>query len=100
MEVQEAAEVIEDILDEDVKMIWGMTFDESYEDEIKVTIIATGFDVVDDTSYASATRAKSRKLNAADSFVTRSVKTEQPSQEQKPRSSDDLDTPAFIRRKI
>jgi cell division GTPase FtsZ len=25
-------------------MIWGMSFDESFEDEVKVTIIATGFE--------------------------------------------------------
>jgi cell division protein FtsZ len=41
VEVQEAASVIEEIIDEDVTMIWGMTFDENYEDEVKVTIIAT-----------------------------------------------------------
>jgi cell division GTPase FtsZ len=27
-----------------LNIIWGMTFDESYEDEVKVTVIATGFD--------------------------------------------------------
>ncbi|MDR0607526.1 MAG: cell division protein FtsZ [Candidatus Peribacteria bacterium] len=44
VEVQEAAAVIEEILDKDVNMIWGMSFDESFEDEVKVTIIATGFE--------------------------------------------------------
>lgn len=44
IEVQEAAAVIEEIVDPDANIIWGMTFDESYEDEVKVTIIATGFD--------------------------------------------------------
>ncbi|MDR2540703.1 MAG: cell division protein FtsZ [Candidatus Peribacteria bacterium] len=44
VEVQEAAAVIEEILDPDVNMIWGMSFDESFEDEVKVTIIATGFE--------------------------------------------------------
>ena len=41
IEVQEAASVIEEILDDDVNMIWGMSFDDSLEDEVKVTIIAT-----------------------------------------------------------
>ena len=41
IEVQEAASVIEEILDDDVNMIWGMSFDDSLEDEVKVTVIAT-----------------------------------------------------------
>ena len=41
VEVQEAAAIVEEILDDDVNMIWGMSFDESFEDEVKVTIIAT-----------------------------------------------------------
>ena len=44
VEVQEAAAIVEEILDDDVNMIWGMSFDESFEDEVKVTIIATGFE--------------------------------------------------------
>ena len=43
MEVQEAVSVIEQILDEDVNMIWWMSFDDSLEDEVKVTVIATWF---------------------------------------------------------
>ena len=46
VEVQEAAAIVEEILDDDVNMIWGMSFDESFEDEVKVTIIATGFEEI------------------------------------------------------
>lgn len=99
IEVQEAAQIVEEILDEDVKMIWGMTFDESYEDEIKVTIIATGFDTMDDGSYSAAAKAKSRSRNGSDSFVTRSVKMESQNTEKK-KPEDDLDTPAFMRKKL
>jgi len=42
-EVQEAADVVQKILDPEANMIWGMSFDDSFEDEVKVTIIATGF---------------------------------------------------------
>jgi cell division protein FtsZ len=41
IEVQEAANIIEDILDDNAEIIWGMTLDETFEDEVKVTIIAT-----------------------------------------------------------
>ena len=43
IEVQEAANVVQEILDPEANMIWGMSFDDSFEDEVKVTIIATWF---------------------------------------------------------
>ena len=42
-EVQEAAQIVQEILDPEANMIWGMSFDDSFEDEVKVTIIATWF---------------------------------------------------------
>jgi len=44
VEVQEAASIIEEIMDPDAEIFWGMTLDESFDDEVKVTIIATGFE--------------------------------------------------------
>ncbi len=43
-EVSEAADVLSDILDKNVNLFWGMSFDETMEDEVQVTIIATGFE--------------------------------------------------------
>lgn len=43
MEVQDAAQVVQEILDPEANMIWWMSFDDSFEDEVKVTIIATWF---------------------------------------------------------
>jgi len=43
IEVQEAAAVVQEILDPEANMIWWMSFDDSFEDEVKVTIIATWF---------------------------------------------------------
>ncbi len=43
IEVQEAASVVQEILDPEANMIWWMSFDDSFEDEVKVTIIATWF---------------------------------------------------------
>ena len=42
-EVQEAAQIVQEILDPEANMIWWMSFDDSFEDEVKVTIIATWF---------------------------------------------------------
>ena len=43
-EVDEAARVIAEAVDADANIITGMVIDESLEDEMKVTVIATGFD--------------------------------------------------------
>lgn len=43
-EVNEAAKIITESADPDVKVIFGTVIDESMKDEIKITVIATGFD--------------------------------------------------------
>lgn len=43
-EVSEAADVLSDILDKNVNLFWWMSFDETMEDEVQVTIIATWFE--------------------------------------------------------
>ena len=54
VEVQEAARIVEEIADPEAMIVWGMTFDESYEGEVKVSIIATGFpDTIQETMIKS-----------------------------------------------
>lgn len=43
-EVQEAAKVITGAADDDAKVIFGLILDESLGDEIRITVVATGFD--------------------------------------------------------
>ncbi len=43
-EVSEAAKVITAAADEEAKIIFGAVIDESLKDEIKITVVATGFD--------------------------------------------------------
>ena len=43
-EVNEAAKIITSSVDEDAKIIFGAVVDEKLKDEIKVTVVATGFD--------------------------------------------------------
>ncbi|RMD59604.1 cell division protein FtsZ, partial [Candidatus Parcubacteria bacterium] len=43
-EVSEAAKVITSSADEDARVIWGMITDEKMKDEVKITVIATGFE--------------------------------------------------------
>ena len=101
IEVQEAANIIEDILDEDVKLIWGMTFDDTYEDEIKVTIIANRFWRGLQIPIAMLhTCPKTRKPSISEDFISRWVKSIQQQPTPEPEVEEDLDTPAFMRKKI
>ncbi len=43
-EVNEAAKVITSSADEDARIIFGAVIDDKYKDEIKITVVATGFD--------------------------------------------------------
>lgn len=43
-EIDHAANMIKSEANPDANLIWGATFDETLEDEIKITVIATGFD--------------------------------------------------------
>jgi len=112
-EVREAAAVVEEIIDDDVNMIWGMTFDESYDDEVKVTIIATGFSEQSRDEILKQPRRDmlGRPTREAESFITRGIKKEtntmDPFGVDKSKTEDqvitieeDLETPAFIRRSL
>ncbi len=43
-EVDSTSQLISSEANPDANIIWGVAFDESFEDEMKVTVIATGFD--------------------------------------------------------
>jgi cell division protein FtsZ len=43
-EVHEASTLIQEQAHEDAKVIWGLVFDDSMEDNIRITVIATGFE--------------------------------------------------------
>jgi len=77
-----------------------MTFDESYDDEIKVTIIATGFEEGNKTSTGNTTARMQSKPSKSEDFITRGVKTlvKEDITEEEP--EEDIDTPAFMRKKI
>jgi cell division protein FtsZ len=57
IEVSEAAELIESAAHEDVNLIYGQVIDPNMTDQVKVTVIATGFQAAK-TAEESADRAK------------------------------------------
>ncbi|MCK9466916.1 MAG: cell division protein FtsZ [Candidatus Absconditabacterales bacterium] len=111
-EVQEAASVIEEIIDTDVNMFWGMSFDESMEDEVQVTIIATGFE---EQNKDPIIKAPNRDIlgrpttpkKITENFIDRVVRTSNPNIEEEEietedtnQGREDLETPAFIRKRL
>lgn len=66
-EVETAANLVQEAADPNALIIFGATFDESLEDEIRVTVIATGFDEVETvaaTKTGAAIKTNSRLFPA------------------------------------
>ena len=77
-EVQEAAQIVQEILDPEANMIWWMSFDDSFEDEVKVTIIATWFNEQAKGPIQKIVKTNTRwdpirNRRQAEDFVTRTV---------------------------
>lgn len=107
VEVKEAASVVEEIIDADVNMIWWMTFDESYEDEVKVIIIATWFQEQSKDEILKTPKRDIlwRPTRDAENFITRGLKKEIKTDEDEERKEikkplEDYETPPFITKKL
>lgn len=97
-EVNEAAEIVISASDPEVQMIFGASIDDNMKDEIKVTVIATGFEHKGPTRRA-APAAAAPQINPDAGNVSseaRSAGTLRPFGNQ-PTSGDQLDIPAFLR---
>lgn len=123
VEVQDAARIVEEIADPDANIIWGMTYDESYQGEVKVTIIATGFSETNQDMMLKAGSmrdmtggrrargtAPSAPTNRSQDFVSRSMANEGVAAQNNSASNGmhqenikpqiDFETPPFLRKKL
>ena len=80
-EVNEAASVIRETADEDVNLIFGAVIDETMDDEVRITVIATGFDQRESPKQRQTQRRR------------------EPMQVPEVLDQDNLDIPAFLRRR-
>jgi cell division protein FtsZ len=90
-EVNEAADIIRGTAHPDVNLIFGAVIDDNLNDEMRITVIATGFDhspIRSATQKAPRTTQlkKPTPIEVGDDFKGRTV------------DSDDLDIPAFMRK--
>lgn len=77
-EVQEAAKVITGAADDDAKVIFGLILDDSLGDEIRITVVATGFDSRDHRrapSLGGEVELQSRSWKPSTSPTTRPTDT-------------------------
>ena len=95
-EVNEASSIIREAADDDANIIFGAVIDESMHDEMKITVIATGFDK---ESADSGKSAASAAVAAAPSRYIRSPGDDLQRPTVNPNRTDDLDVPTFIRKK-
>lgn len=80
-EVDEAAKQISAAVDQDANIIFGATIDESLVDQVRITVVATGFD---------ETKRRLRELSERPSYMSGSMGNQQPQQQvqqQQPQST-------------
>lgn len=63
-EVEQAAEMVKQVADPDALFMMGTAFDDTLEDELRVTVIATGFGTVDNPVPAEEEKAQSAQTAA------------------------------------
>lgn len=93
LEINEAAQVVQEAADPDANIIFGAVIDEDLKDEIRITVIATGFEndkeeeKDNEASIVSQiNKPEDEAASALDNTGSFTVK------------KDDLDIPAFLRR--
>ena len=94
-EVNEAATIIREAADEDANIIFGAVIDENLTDEMRITVIATGFGQ-EALAVASAAAVSALPANQP-RYVQRPA--EDPLRPMMHARAEDLDVPTFIRKK-
>lgn len=103
-EIDEAAKAITEAADGDANIIFGAIIDEAMQGEVKITVIATGFEseqnrmskknfMVQETHPKEIPSSQMLRRNEPE-VITMNPKQEMPEDE------DELEVPAFIRRKL
>ena len=106
LEINEAAEIVQEAADPDANIIFGTVIDETLKDEIRITVIATGFEKERQrmgmgaqgvTSGATQTQREVIVENVEEKIAEQEVAASSQTQ-QEDRYNDDLEIPMFLRR--
>jgi len=106
-EVNQAAAIIKETAHPDVNLIFGAVIDENMGDEIRITVIATGFDQGNGSFFQEENRnqnffrkGQTDKTNIEISSQSGEVVQENEKEFALSLNTDDLDIPTFIRNKM
>lgn len=105
-EVDEAAKQIAAQVDPDANIIFGATIDESMVDQVKITIIATGFDETKRKLREMTANRGQTQTTFAQPYIRQPVQTQinndktvLPAASDVPPEEDEFDIPAFLRQR-
>ncbi len=108
-EVDEAAKIITSAADPDANIIFGATIDETMHDQIRITIVATGFDqakqrlqqfVINNEKEEEIQQATSpTDINIVPPSAPQMQQPQQDDQKDKKNTEDEWDIPAFLRQR-
>ncbi len=93
-EVNEAAEIIHSAADSNANIIFGAVIDEGMGDEIRVTLIATGFDKRSDGGYSAFTSGRQDRQRGP---VDRNPRIDDRQRSSLEIRDDEIDIPPFLR---
>ncbi|ACD53295.1 cell division protein FtsZ [Clostridium botulinum] len=104
LEVYDAADVVREAVDPDANIIVGAVIDETLNEEIRITVIATGFEVPNNNIAPSEVINKVNQIQREEAPQPKTptpevaATVEQPKQENNFDDDDLLDIPVFLRR--
>ncbi|MEW6407299.1 MAG: cell division protein FtsZ [Patescibacteria group bacterium] len=100
MEIDEAAKVITQSIDPQAKVIFGAVRDKNLNNELKVTVVATGFSGVAKETKKEEKPKKTTLFSQNFSYQTYVPASQKQAIKQKSETEEELDIPAFIRKKL
>lgn len=99
LEVYDAADVVREAVDPDANIIVGAVIDETLNEEIRITVIATGFESENNKiDLKGAEEFKRPQVQEVTKEVAATVEEKKPEIKSGYDDSDDLDIPVFLRR--
>jgi cell division protein FtsZ len=101
LEVYDAADVVREAVDPDANIIVGAVIDETLTEEIRITVIATGFENENSKAELSSIIEEPKKSKAQDAVKEEpevAITAKEPEINHNSYEPDDLDIPVFLRR--
>lgn len=93
-EISEAAELVRGIIDPMANIIFGNTIDETMVDEVKITVIATGFNSnSEDKQAVLETKEENREEQRSPLLRDVEIKAEEPIAQEEPEVSEETEEP-------